>query len=140
MFFNKFCQWFKSLWGRMLLAGLPLGVIAFLCLRRSSRLEDLWWIPSWLARWADRHGCLDNIPAFALLAFILSVVFGRRTGSVIAVALALGLEYAQLFIPTRCFDWRDILSSELGVILSLGICWLLIRVWPASRRLFDRSP
>jgi hypothetical protein len=96
-------------------AGVASGVIAVLALRPSPYLTELAWMPEELARWADAHGRLRNLPAFFLLCLALLPALGLRLGGAVALALGLGLEAAQLFIPGRYFDPLDLLWSALGV-------------------------
>lgn len=104
-------------WGRWLVAAMALGVIAFLALRASPEVNRVPWIPQWLGRWADAHGSLRNLPAFAGLAAVLTVTLGAWAGCGLAAVFAVGLEVAQLGLPHRAFDPADIGWSLLGIAL-----------------------
>lgn len=98
----------------------------YLTLRRSSDLRTVWWIPYPIARWADYHGRTRNLVAYCLLATPILVLNRDRTRQVKWLA-ALGifgtvLEYGQLFIPTRWFEWQDIALTLAGLLAS----WLLV--------------
>lgn len=100
------------------------GVVGFLALRPSPWLGELPWIPRWLSGWADHHGNLRNLPAFAVLAIALTLALGWRLGAAIAAMLAIVLELAQLGIAARSFDWADIGWSLAGVAAAAGCCGL----------------
>jgi VanZ like family len=123
------------------LAALLFGGVAacFLTLRPSSDLRTITWLPRMLwpiATWADYHGYLRNVPAYALLALPVMVIFpGRkaRAGALTVLAIfAAALEFFQLFIPTRFFSWGDIALSWAGLAitwaLAEGIRWCSRRV------------
>jgi hypothetical protein len=112
-----------------------LGLIAgaHLTLRKSSDLVTVWWMPGVIGRWTERHGQLQNLFAYFLLACPYMVVL-RSTRARILAVLILGLigtalECAQLFIPTRWFDLVDIALSWAGLIsawvLYEGFLWLM---------------
>jgi hypothetical protein len=113
---------FRSACWVAIIVGLMLG--AYLCLRPSGELTTLSWLPDPLERWADRHGRLRNLPAFAALALpFMCVANGRRARRKAFFGLAAfsaGLELAQHFIPTRLCEWQDIMWSWIG----LGFTWL----------------
>lgn len=107
-----------------LLAGLIAA--AYLTLRTSCDLETIQWLPRWLepvANWADLHGYLRNVPAYALLGVPVMFLFAKRRRRMQAflwlAIFAAGLELLQLFIPTRYFSLGDILLSWVG----LGMTW-----------------
>src|ERR1035438_645523 len=100
----------------------------YFTLRRSSNLRTVWWIPSPIALWADYHGRTRNLAAYAILALPVLFLFEDRRKQLIWMAslgvLGTALEYGQLFIPTRWFEWQDIAlrsestrlnSSHLGI-------------------------
>jgi VanZ family protein len=96
----------------------------YLCLRPNPSLESIPWLPKSLTHWADRHGRLDNVPAFAALALpFMYVCNGRRARRKALAWLAVFaavLELLQYFIPTRHCEWQDIVASWAG----LAITWL----------------
>jgi VanZ family protein len=109
----------------VLLFGLVAAV--YLTLRTSCNLETIQWLPRWLepvANWADFHGYLRNVPAYALLGVPILFLFAKRKRRVQAflslAVFAAGLELLQLFIPTRFFSVGDILLSWVG----LGMTWV----------------
>ncbi len=105
------------------------GLVAaiYLTLRTSSNLETIRWLPRWLepvANWADFHGYLRNVPAYALLGVPIVFLFARRKRRIqaflVLAVFAAVLELLQLFIPTRFFSVGDILLSWVG----LGMTWV----------------
>lgn len=111
----------------------PLALMAFLALRSSPFMQELIWMPRWLAAWADRHWVLRSFVgffAFGLLWFL--AVSPRRRHALALAAFGTAVEVAQIWIPRRVFDWKDIVASVLGVLAA----WLL--VWTA-RALHRRS-
>jgi len=97
----------------------------YLTLRPSSDLRTVWWIPYPVALWADYHGRTRNLAAYAILAMpVLILIRDRRAQLKWLAALGLlgtALEYGQLFIPTRWFEWQDIALSLAGLACS----WLV---------------
>lgn len=108
----------------------------YLTLRRSSNLRTVWWIPYPVARWADYHGRMRNLVAYALLAAPILLLNRDRSRQLKWLA-ALGLfgtalEYGQLFIPTRWFEWQDIALTLAGLLTA----WLVVEGarWGLARR------
>ncbi|HEY1764164.1 MAG TPA: hypothetical protein VGF85_04520 [Opitutaceae bacterium] len=98
----------------------------YLTLRRSSELRTVWWIPYPLARWADYHGRTRNLVAYWLLATPI-LVLNRDRSRQLKWLVALGifgtaLEYGQLWIPTRWFEWQDIALTLAGLLAS----WVMV--------------
>ncbi len=123
---------------RLLFALAAVGVVGFLALRSSPWVGELPWIPHWLSDWADRHGTLRNLPAFAALTVALIPAFGWRLGGGIAAGLSVALELAQVFIAGRTFDWADIGWSLAGVAAVSAVAWY--RQPHPSRRLVQNGP
>jgi hypothetical protein len=95
----------------------------FLAWRSSPRLAQLGWLPRDLTRWADRHGVARNVVGFFALGVLAFSLMGRRWPQVLLVAsFATVLEVAQIWIPHRIFDKKDIYASLLGVALA----WIVV--------------
>lgn len=104
------------------------GAIAFFALRPSPYLQYIPWMPRHLGVWADSHGVGRNVVAFFVLGLAAFAVVGRSLGHVLAVcAFATAVEVAQIWIPSRAFDWKDIGASLLGIALAWPLAWLLTR-------------
>jgi len=112
-----------------------LAAIATCSLAPSPNMREMAWIPQWLGEWADRNPNFRNFPVFAALAALLFLVFSVLPSSfysslklkfqpfsfrtalraaVCASALGILLEVAQLFLPHRWADWRDVFWSVAG--------------------------
>lgn len=95
----------------------------FFAWRSSPRLGQLHWLPRDLTRWADRHGVARNVVGFFALGSLAFALMGRRWPQVLLVSVfATALEVAQLWIPHRIFDRKDIYASLLGVALA----WIVV--------------
>jgi hypothetical protein len=141
----------KERWRRALWAGFRAGCGAafavgagcavYLTLRRSSDLRTVWWIPFPVARWADYHGRTRNLVAYALLATPILILTRDRSKQLKWLSFlglfGTALEYGQLFIPTRWFEWQDIALSLAGLAAS----WLVVEGarWAAGSRRRPRS-
>jgi len=119
------------------------GVISavYLTDRRSGDLRTIPWLPVWLhdiARWADYHGRFRNVPAYGILALPVLVLFSsvrKRASAVVALAaFATLMEYTQLLVPTRIFDWYDIIESWLGILIT----WALVEACFLAERMSSR--
>jgi hypothetical protein len=109
------------------------AIIAFLALRSSPFLQYIPWMPRRLGVWADHHGVSRNAVAFFGLGLAVFLLVGIRGWHFALVCgFAAGLEVAQLWIPSRRFDWRDIAVSIVGIALAWPIAWALRR-WRTSR-------
>lgn len=101
------------------------AALAYLSLRPSAFVGEVVWIPSWLGRWADRHGVLRNAAAFFVFGFFCFACLGRRPLHLWALgAFAVVIEVAQLWLPHRVFDWRDIVASLAGLVCAWLLVWL----------------
>ena len=122
------------------------AAIGYFALRSSPHLKEISWLPTWLSSWADDYGVFRNAVAFGGLALAAyaarlrsaarrwemadgrwggppSTVHRLRTQLAPFVAvgvLATGLEVAQIWIPGRFFDWRDIAASWAGIAVAWG--------------------
>lgn len=102
------------------LAVLPL---AYLALRPSPFVAEVSWIPPSIGEWADRNGIFRNTVAFFALGLFYFALIGRRWPHALALALfATLIEVAQIWIPHRVFDLKDIAASLAG----LALAWLLV--------------
>lgn len=90
----------------------------------SGNIGAVGWLPHRITSWMDAHGVFRNFPAFLLLSLPVFVLLStERSRQQAAWGLALfaeAIEYPQLAMPTRHFDWRDIAWSLAGV----GCAWV----------------
>jgi len=105
----------------LLLVGL--AALAFLSLRPSPYVHEVVWVPGFLGRWADHNGVLRNTVAFFAFALFVFACIGRRWFHALALcAFATAIEVAQLWIPHRAFDPKDIVAGIAGILTA----WLLV--------------
>src|ERR1019366_6491362 len=91
-----------------------------------------------IIRWADDHGRLRNVPAYALLAMPVMVLCRTRKSRAIAIiflaVFGAILEGLQTFIPTRFCEWQDVALSWVGLLITWGLAeglyWSAGRLWP----------
>ena len=105
------------------------GLLAFFSLRASAYLQYIPWMPRRLGVWADSHGIFRNTVAFFTLGLATFLLLGPRLLHVLAVAVfATAIEVAQIWIPSRAFDWRDIVASLAGIVVAWPLAWLVHRL------------
>jgi hypothetical protein len=111
------------------IGALLFGIVAacYLTLRSSSDIHTITWLPRSLdpiIRWADDHGRMRNVPAYALLAMPVMVLCRTRQSRTIAIILlavfGAVLEGLQFFIPTRYCEWQDVALSWVGLLVTWG--------------------
>ncbi len=76
-----------------------------------------------------------NVAMFAPLGLLVLLLLGRRrwwAASLAGPLLSLAIETAQVFIPGRVSDVRDLVSNSLGAML--GVIAGLVITWPAAIR------
>jgi hypothetical protein len=115
-----------------------LAAIVYCALAPSSHMRELWFIPEWLGRWADRNPTFRNFPAFALLSAAMfaawslvrplpaapawdwRVVFGANINRMLACALVVGLLGVALEFLQPHFRLRPREPSLLDVSWSVA--------------------
>ena len=104
------------------------GVVAFIALRSSSFVQSVPWIPRAIGVWADSHGVVRNTVAFFALGLAAFLLLRPQMWvlSLLCVFSA-AIEVAQMWIPGRRFDGKDILASVVGIFLAWPVAWLLHR-------------
>ncbi|GAB3260618.1 hypothetical protein GCM10027347_25060 [Larkinella harenae] len=101
-------------------------------------MRFVWFLPDWLARWADdgQNSDLRTAVPFVFLGFLIGIWLYRSQHSWVWWLLALlGLtlvvitaEVGQLTMPHRYFKWEDIGWGSLGSVLGLVGPFLLMHV------------
>jgi VanZ family protein len=77
-------------------------------------------------RWGDKlfhtiaYLCLAVLPFFGFKSFITALV-----GALSMVLLGVAIEFAQNFVPGRCFSLPDMFANTIGVSLGILIGWQL---------------
>jgi glycopeptide antibiotics resistance protein len=91
-------------------------------------------VTSWITY--DRLEFLSNVGMFVPIGLFFLLLLGRRfwwLAILIGCALTVGIETAQLFIPGRVSDVRDVISNSTGAFV--GVIAGLILTAPKARRL-----
>lgn len=120
-------------WWGVLIFGIV--VVLYFSWIKSPRFEYNQWVPSFLAKWADKHEN-DNVRTAVPLVFL-----GLVTGSYLIyrklpkhkwLICWLGLsvlvviaELGQLFLPLRSPDFKDVYWGALGAGLGLGFMFII---------------
>ncbi|MEF2976572.1 VanZ family protein [Subtercola sp. YIM 133946] len=100
-----------------------------------------------LLRFFGRHASLDwitydrveftaNVAMFFPIGLFLLLLFGRRQwwlAIIVGFVMTVGIETAQLFLPGRVSDVRDIVSNTIGA--TLGVLTGLVLTAAKARRL-----
>jgi len=76
-----------------------------------------------------------NAVMFLPIGVFFVLLFGRRLwwfAALMGSALSASIEFAQLFIPGRVSDLRDLISNSFGALL--GVLLALVLTAPAARR------
>ncbi len=76
-----------------------------------------------------------NVAMFVPIGLFFVLLFGRRRwllAIVFGVLLTCGIEFAQLYIPGRVSDVRDLISNSFGAVI--GVIAALVVTWPAAHR------
>lgn len=106
-----------------LLLLIGLAALSYLSLRASPYLQNVTWMPPFLGRWADQHGILRNTAAFFVFGLFVFACIGRRWAHALALSVfATTIEVAQLWLPHRAFDLKDIAAGLAGILAA----WALV--------------
>lgn len=76
-----------------------------------------------------------NVLMFVPIGLFLLLLLGRSRWWLAALSgavLSCAIEFAQLFIPGRVSDIRDLVSNSLGALI--GVLIALVLTWPAAAR------
>lgn len=81
-----------------------------------------------------------NVVMFVPLGLMFVLLLGRArwwVAIVLAVLLTAGIEAAQLVLPGRVTDVRDLASNSIGAVV--GVFVALVITWPKARRIRRRE-
>jgi VanZ family protein len=105
------------------------GALAYLSLKRAPQFSEVSWLPMWLRVWSDAHGISRSAVGFGALAFVVGLVLSHRsrrwTGYIDVISYAVFFEVAQIWIPTRVSDLKDVAASVAGVAIAAVLVELL---------------
>lgn len=123
-----------------------LGVVAFVTLGPQP-FDDgsgslVWRLLAFFGRYPPTawisYGTLEfwsNVAMFVPVGLFFLLLLGRRRwwlAILLGVLLTCGIEFAQLFIPGRVSDPRDVLANSVGAFV--GVVVALVWTWPAAIR------
>jgi glycopeptide antibiotics resistance protein len=125
---------------------LYLGVVAFITLGPQPLDEGtdslVWRLLRFVARFESLHWLtysvlefLANVAMFVPVGLFVLLLLGRRRwwlATVLGIGLTCGIEFTQMFLPTRVSDPRDILANSVGAFI--GVIVALVVTWPAAIR------
>ena len=70
---------------------------------------------------------IANIVLFVPLGFLLTLLFRRAwLGALVALALSVAVELAQLLLPGRVASPRDVLANVAGAALGAFLAWVIL--------------
>lgn len=92
-------------------------------LRAVSALPGLRWVDYAVAEFSA------NVLLFVPMGLLFTLLLGAWRWWIavaIGVAATLGIEFAQLFLPARFTDARDLLANTLGTLIGVGVGLLVV--------------
>ena len=101
----------------------------------SPRFEYNYFVPKWLAGWADQHAN-DNLRTavpfcfigIALSCFLLLKKYTLKIWGITWIAIvfiAFVAELGQLGLPLRSFDWKDVYWGAIGALLPMLFMYMI---------------
>lgn len=93
------------------------------------RVEALAWVRYSTVEFAA------NVLMFVPIGLFFLLLLGRRrwfAAAVLGGVLSAAIEFAQLFLPTRVSDPRDLAANAVGALV--GVLGALVVTWPAAWR------
>ena len=113
---------------------------AYAVLKPSTTASDLTMLPSSFADWLDVNYNFRTFVMAAAISIGPAVVLMPRRQNVfrrqilaLVLLILVGMECAQLWIPSRGFSWADIAYTILGVSLCEAVATLMQRRSPRQR-------
>jgi VanZ family protein len=105
------------------------GVLAYLSLKPAPQFSEVPWLPMWLRVWSDAHGISRSAVGFGAFAFVVGLVIPKASrrwiGYVDVVSYAVFFEVAQIWIPTRVSDLKDVAAAVAGVAAAAVVVELI---------------
>lgn len=114
-------------------------LVLYLSWRSQPTLSSTWLVPAWLAKWADTQEN-ENLRTGVPFVFLGLLIGTRLSASgqkwyrwffwwLCLVFLVTIAEVAQLVMPFRVFDWRDIFCGGIGAIIGLLLAATIAFMW-----------
>ncbi|MDH6181982.1 glycopeptide antibiotics resistance protein [Microbacteriaceae bacterium SG_E_30_P1] len=93
---------------------------------------EAWLSPStWTGGWSGE--LLANVILFIPLGWLAARLLPLPLAIVVPVVISVGIEFAQLFLPGRVSDPRDLVANTAGALLGVLLARALARPAPTSR-------
>ncbi|MFC5412017.1 hypothetical protein ACFPMF_22020 [Larkinella bovis] len=126
---------------------LGIALVFYLSWIPSPYMQFVWFLPDWVARWADvrKNGDLRTAVPFVFLGFCSGMMLSRAqapwfwwlaTGFGLTMVAVIA-EVGQLALPYRYFSWADIQWGAAGSVLGLAGAVLVVFI---GRRLRIGNP
>ncbi len=113
--------------------------VIYLSVRSGSPTSTVPWIPKFLANWFDAHDVLKNLVGFFMLGITGMAALGGERPLIrpwrlaaVLMLFVVCLELAQLKIPNRVADIRDVQAGWAAILLAWGVHTAF--VWMAALR------
>ncbi|RDC66102.1 VanZ family protein [Adhaeribacter pallidiroseus] len=113
----------------LMLALFGTALIFYLSWLPQPKLGLNWFIPDWLATWADArtNDTIRTAVPFVFLGILTGIWLTMVrypwhswfTSWLVLVVIVLVAELGQLLLPYRSFDWWDIIWAAIGAIIGL---------------------
>jgi hypothetical protein len=138
----------KSLMRLILFSFLVAGLVSvfYFSWEPQPDFRTLSFVPGWLARWSNTHDTLRTGIPFIFLGFLSGLWLGDSDKPRIwwlftwlsFVLIVIIAETGQLFLPTRVFDWRDIVWGTAGSFFGLLISAFFCRLFIANSKFYHK--
>jgi VanZ family protein len=97
-------------------------------------LSKIRYMPAWLGRWTNTHDTLRTAIPLVFIGFLSGVLMEMKMYPLrqwfyvwlLLTFLICLIEFVQLFLTRRVFDWRDIVWGSSGAIIGLATSLLVI--------------
>lgn len=135
---------FTKDWLFYILAVVGAGLVLYLSWQPQPQMAAVWFIPKWLATWADenRNDTFRTAIPFVALGWLAGGWLAKENSPwrhwLLAWSVLIGLvivaEVGQLFLTKRSFDLGDIGWGTTGALLGLGTMAALLNLYARSRK------
>jgi VanZ family protein len=125
----------------LVLGLLGIALVFYLSWLPQPRLSLTWFMPHWLAAWADApsHNTVRTGVPFIFLGLLaggwLSLAAYPRGSWLVCwlglIGVAILAELGQLFLPYRIFDWWDVAWGATGAMVGLTVSATMVNLLKA---------